>query len=239
MARRSCQHLCMVDKRLVAIFLGWAAATTTANAGMTVFTLTDMARLRLESLSFFIVAFLLIALAVKALWNHLAKAIPSWPRLGYSRALAMVFLSGLLFYVVLTMISGARELLTPGAWEKQGVGYRLRAAPDDALPDKETRRQNMQGLRDAIWAYAENHQGEAPASPFSPGMDAAVWRFPAGGFYALVPGTKPGVGRGIIAYEPASAGPRRVVLLADGSVGDLPEGTLNSRVIQQLEQLQP
>jgi len=29
---------------------------------------------------------------------------------------------------VLTMISGARELMTPGAWEKDGAIYRLKGA---------------------------------------------------------------------------------------------------------------
>ncbi len=38
----------------------------------------------------------------------------------------MVVLWGLLFTVVLAMISGARELMTPGAWEKQGATYRLK-----------------------------------------------------------------------------------------------------------------
>ncbi len=32
---------------------------------------------------------------------------------------------GLLFVLVLTMISGARELMTPGAWEKEGFTYVL------------------------------------------------------------------------------------------------------------------
>ena len=45
------------------------------------------------------------------------------PRLSYSKALAMVVLWGLLFVVVLTMISGARELMTPGAWKKNGITY--------------------------------------------------------------------------------------------------------------------
>jgi hypothetical protein len=30
-----------------------------------------------------------------------------------------------LFLLVLTMISGARELMTPGAWEKKGFTYQL------------------------------------------------------------------------------------------------------------------
>lgn len=226
--------------RLIVVSLGaWLLATGSAQAGMTVVTLTDLARLRLESLSFFVVAFLLIALGVKGLWNHLAKALPNLPRLNYSRALALVFLSGLLFYVVLTMISGARELLTPGAWEKQGVGYRLRGDEGGGLPDKETRRESMRKLRDAIWAYAEANNGAAPASPFAKGVESDLWRFTAGGFYAAVPGAKPGAGREVLVYEPSSAGPRRVVLLADGNVEDLPESTLHGRVEEQLRSLKP
>ena len=41
--------------------------------------------------------------------------------------MAAVVLWGLLFMLVLTMISGARELLTPGAWEKKGATYQLKA----------------------------------------------------------------------------------------------------------------
>jgi len=218
---------------------GWLVATLPADAGMTVVTLTDLARLRLESLSFFVVSFLLIALGVMGLWNHLAKALPKLPRLGFTRALSLVFLSGLLFYVVLTMISGARELLTPGAWEKQGVGYRLRGDQGLVPPDKEARRETMRALRDSIWAYAEAHEGAAPGSPFAPSMETRLWRYPGGGFHALVPGVRPGVGRDVLAYEPAAAGPRRVVLLADGSVEDMPEGTLHRMVEAQLRNLHP
>jgi len=206
---------------------------------MTVITLTDLAKLRLESLSFFVVLFLLIALGVKGLWNHLAKAVETLPRLSYSRALALVFLSGLLFYVVLTMISGARELLTPGAWEKQGVGYRLREEGKSEVPDKATRREAMRELRDSIWAYAEAHDGAAPPSPFATGVETDQWRFAGGGFYGLVPGVKPGVGRNILAYEPSTAGPRRLVLLADGSIEDFPESTVTARIGDQLREIEP
>jgi hypothetical protein len=97
----------------------------------------------------------------------------------------------------------------------------------------------MRVLRDAIWAHAETHEGAAPASPFAPGMNLDLWRYPAGGFYAIAPGVKPGVGRGILVFEPSAAGPRRVVLLADGSVEDLPEGTLHSRMENQLRNHHP
>ena len=105
-----------------------AALALPALAGMPSYTLTDVARMRLETISFFTVAFLVFAALVKLLWNCLAADFPKLPRMTYTKALAAVVLWGLLFMLVLTMISGARELLTPGAWEKKGATYQLKGA---------------------------------------------------------------------------------------------------------------
>ncbi len=128
----------------------WLMAGGSASAGMTVVTLTDIARARIDALSFFLVAYLVIAWVVKLIWNQLGKTFPVMPQLRYLQALGVVFMTGLLFYVVLTMISGARELLTPGAWEKQGSGYRLR---EEGRADitKEDRRAALRELQLAIW----------------------------------------------------------------------------------------
>lgn len=87
--------------------------------------LTEVARARIENLSFFLAGFFLSALGVKWLWNVLQKDFTRLPRLTYGKALALVTLWGLLFVLILTMISGARELMTPGAWKRDGVTYRL------------------------------------------------------------------------------------------------------------------
>jgi hypothetical protein len=81
---------------------------------------------RLQTISFFIAVFLAAAGIVRLLWNALAKDFSRLPRLTYMKALALVFLWGMLFLFVLTMISGARELMTPGAWEPNGATYKLR-----------------------------------------------------------------------------------------------------------------
>ena len=98
----------------------------TAHAGMPSFDLSDIAKARFDTISFFLALILLLALCVKGLWNALAKDFQKMPRLTYPKALAAVTLWGLLFLIVLSMISGARELMTPGAWEKQGVTYKLK-----------------------------------------------------------------------------------------------------------------
>lgn len=203
----------------------WLFSTGIASAGMTVVTLTDVAAARIDALSFFLVTYGVISLVVKGIWNQLAKSFSSLPKLKYREALGVVFVTGLLFYVVLTMISGARELLTPGAWEKQGSGYRLRGEERAALT-KDERRKALSELKEAIWDFAKTSGGKAPPVPFGGEVAAGLWNFGDGGLYALVPGVKPGGGREVMVYEPSMAGGRRFVLLADGSIEDRAEGDL-------------
>lgn len=115
-------------KRGGAVGLLLLAVSSPAHAGMPQITLSDIAAARFDSISFFLVLLLLLAWLVQLLWNLLGRDFRKLPRLSYPRALAAVTLWGLIFLLVLTMISGARELLTPGAWEKQGATYRLRDA---------------------------------------------------------------------------------------------------------------
>jgi hypothetical protein len=206
-----------------------------AFAGMTTVTLTDIASARLDALSFFVFTYLLISWVVKLIWNQLAKSFSSLPRLKYREALGVVFVSGLLFYVVLTMISGARELLTPGAWEKQGKGYRLREEEVVAM-SKSERRDALAELKDAIWDYAKANEGKMPSGPFSGVLEQELWEFGDGGMYALVADVKVGEGRGVLVYEPASAGARRYVLLADGSIEDWAEGNLKREIDKKLSE---
>ena len=106
--------------------LAIALSALPAHAGMPYPpTLTDIARLRVEAISFFLFILLACAGLIQLLWNRLRTTFIRLPRLSYPKALGLVMLWGLLFIIVLAMISGARELMTPGAWEKQGATYRL------------------------------------------------------------------------------------------------------------------
>lgn len=90
------------------------------------YTLTYLAGLRLVSISFFLLVLFLSAVAIRWIWNSLRPAFTSLPKLSYWRSVGLVVLWGLLFTIIMTMISGARELLTPGAWEHHGATYRLK-----------------------------------------------------------------------------------------------------------------
>src|SRR5690606_35343815 len=89
----------------------------------TILRLNEEPHQRLQVISFFLLGIGVSAAGVMALWNLLARDLQNMPRLSFPKAASLVVLCGLLFVVVLTMISGARELMTPGAWKKSGVTY--------------------------------------------------------------------------------------------------------------------
>lgn len=140
--------------------------------GMPVVTLSDIARLRLDSISFFLFLIVLATFVFRLCWNTIAADFPKLPQLTIRKSLAMVTLWGLVFLLALTMISGARELLTPGAWEKQGFTYKLRtegasATSDVTLPLHEhnllSRRQRLSQAYALLENYAAEHDRKFPA----------------------------------------------------------------------------
>ncbi|MBK6999006.1 MAG: hypothetical protein IPH35_03195 [Rhodoferax sp.] len=110
------------------LFLLLFGLADVAMAGMPVISLSDMAKLRLSGISFFVVLILLVALLVRFLWNFLRRDFPKLPSLDFKRSLALVLLLGLCFNLILLMISGTRELMTPGAWEKRGATFKLKSS---------------------------------------------------------------------------------------------------------------
>ncbi|MDH5478244.1 MAG: hypothetical protein OEY50_07915 [Nitrospinota bacterium] len=87
--------------------------------------LTQLGRFRFQALSFFIFVFLFVSFLFQKLWNYLRKDFDRLPHLSYWRSVGFVLAWALAFNIVLAMISGARELMTPGAWELQGATYKL------------------------------------------------------------------------------------------------------------------
>jgi hypothetical protein len=202
-----------------------------AGAGMPMVTLTDVARMRLENISFFLAGLLLTSAAIQVVWNRLRGDFPILPRLSYGKALGVVVLWGLLFVLVLTMISGARELMTPGAWDKQGKTYRLAAstaassepgASRDQMRDH-ARRQKLEELRVALWGYGDSHKGHFPPDRASSAIPADKWTVPhpSGMRYVYEAGQSAGRGSAPLAYEPELFGSRRFVLLTNGDIREM------------------
>ena len=196
-------------------------------------TLTDVARLRLQGISFFLLGLLLSAGVVMAVWNFLARDFPKLPRLSYLKACGVVVLWGLLFVVVLTMISGARELLTPGAWEKAGLTYQLKeddeAARQRLAAQWRDRHAQLSGpLWLALSEHALRHDGNFPSRADDLAADRAVWDVPAipGTRYVYVPGRTRSGPPLPLAYEPEVFDGKHFVLLTSGRIEELPFGEI-------------
>ena len=192
-------------------------------AGMPSLRLTDVGEMRLQTISFFVVVFLACSLVVKWLWNGLRADFTKLPRLTYRRSLAMVSLWGLLFILVLTMISGARELMTPGAWEPKpnALTYQLKsnAASDQLM----ARRVKLTALQTALWDYAARHGGALPASREDGDIIASTWETPevSGAPYVYVAGRRVREGHALVAYEPPVFSPPLLGLFSDGTIREL------------------
>lgn len=190
----------------------------TAHAGMTVYDLTDVARLRLEDISFFAFLLLLATLGIRFLWNFLARDFPRLPRLTFAKALSLTALLSLLMLLLLVMISGAREILTPGAWYRQASHYR----PSD-IGNREMRQQSMESLRAALMQYAYTHEGHFPPHDYVSEIPSKIWESPdnTGTRYIYVGGLTLSQSNSVLACEPRNFGEERAVLFASGKIQSL------------------
>jgi hypothetical protein len=205
------------------VVLGDARA---ALAGMPVILLNDLARMRIQTISFFLLCLLICSWVIGKIWNALRADFPWLPYLTYRKATGLVVLWGLLFALILTMISGARELMTPGAWRKEGLTYKLaeteeHPAAESRPPEKEVSRlQALDRLRIALWTYARHHEGHFPKTSSAPEILEEVWRVPGPSRmkYLYTPGLVADRGATPLAYEPGLFGKDRFVLLTSGQI---------------------
>jgi hypothetical protein len=187
-----------------------------------VFRLSDPTTSRLASLSFFVAVLLVCAAVIRWLWNYLRRDFPRLPYLSYGKAVAGVMLWGLLFFIVLTMISGARELMTPGAWKRQGFTYTLATAADESVENAAVllRRQHLERLRTALWRYAATHGGRFPPRADYTALPAELWEVPdSGGLrYLYAGGLSADESATLLVCEPELEPGRRFALQTNGDL---------------------
>jgi hypothetical protein len=207
-------------------------------AGMPGVSLSDFGALRLQGISFFALAFVICSWVVRQVWNGLQRDFPRLPRLSFGKALGVVFLWGLLFVLVLTMISGARELMTPGAWVKNGSTYRLAdttARTDDPSSGSTliARREiQIQRLWSALVLFAARHERRFPSATEAVELDETLWQLPdrqAARFY-YVAGPDLDEPERILAYEPAVYGDDPFVLMSSGKIMQMSRQLLRDKL---------
>jgi len=224
-------------KRTPAVVLVVLLLTRQALAGMPTPRLTESVTMQLSTISFFLMALLVSALVIKWLWNWLARDFKRLPRVTYRVSLGLVTLWGILFVLVLTMIAGARELLTPGAWQQHGFLYKLDGAPKETEPAVTTedqqlaeRQEQLRLLKERLWEYAAKNKGRFPESTEGVG-DESLWRTPGavGLMYRYNSGMSANGSGEVLVYEPG-IGDTRLVLLTDGSIIELEAAALYQRL---------
>jgi hypothetical protein len=193
---------------------------------------TNAVDARVQAVSFFVACLLASAWGVQRLWNALGRDFQRLPQIGYGRALSFVCLWGCLFIIVLTMISGARELMTPGAWRKQGWTYQLAAAPPS--DNGEPRREALDRLRIALWQSARDHDGQFPARDDLT-VESDLWKIPGGlGLkFSYVPNRQLESAGRLLVYEPEGNGPERFVLLTNGVIGTMTTGEIEKLLAEK------
>lgn len=91
--------MCRRWRNVLAVLAAWLATSATALAGMgsitledipRVLTLSNLAKLRLDAISFFLACILGSAWAIKLVWNSFAKDFPRLPRISYLRSLGLM-----------------------------------------------------------------------------------------------------------------------------------------------------
>jgi hypothetical protein len=213
------------------------AGTRPVMAGMPSFSLTEVAEARLDTISFFLFAFALSALVLRGAWNVLARDFAWMPRLRYPSALAVLVVSGLFVYVALSLIAGARELMTPGAWVRTGSTHRLATPERDPKPWLEAaRRTALENLRDNLWEFAAVNEGALPPHRLDEAIPQSNWSgvHPLGEPYGYIPGGRPGEGSRVIVFEPDAYGPFRFALQENGTVVKLTAAELSARLHQEV-----
>jgi hypothetical protein len=133
----------------------------------------------------------------------------------------LTFILGLGMSLVLSMISGARELFTPGAWQRNGITYKIAPTASDKEQLLYVRKKKLRHLQKALWLYADGNGQQLPVNTYSSTVAPELWRtvHPTGARYEYRAGdhTLGGPPR-VLAFEPQVYEAERWVLYTDGRI---------------------
>jgi hypothetical protein len=125
------------------------------------------------------------------------------------------------------MISGARELMTPGAWKKDGATYKLASTTDNGdsgVAGFSERFDRLKDLSQRLRKFAAEHEGNFPATEDESMLLPEHWLVPhQGGLrYVYVAGRKNTDRDTPLVYEPSVDGGKVLVVMAAGDILEMP-----------------
>jgi hypothetical protein len=163
-------------------------SASTVYAGMPMPTLSKYGADRFIGISTAVfIVMVVAAIPVMFCWNALVADSNHFKRLNYPKALGVVFLGGCFFSLVLAMVAGSRELFSPGAWIPKGIVSQTaydaemeqlaKAKNADELSLETERFRAITKLRNALQKFAQEHDGQLPAS-IEESMFGNLWLIP-------------------------------------------------------------
>jgi hypothetical protein len=221
-----------ITKIFAFLLLAVLGFVSSAQAGMTVYGLSDIYKIRLEEISFFIFLLLACTFLFRFLWNYAVKGFDFLPKIKFVQAFCLALLFGLLMLLILAMISGIREVLTPEAWRRQGSSYRLN---DPSQEPARTR--SLEQLRGALFDYARANQGRFPAHDFVPEIPDKLWESPdqLGTHYIYFGGLATNDVHAMLAAEPVDFGDLRFVLMVSGEIQQVSSDQIKQALLKRVQ----
>ena len=205
-----------------------------ALAGMPTILLNDLARMRLQAVSFFLGCFLLSSWGIQRIWNAARDDFPRLPRLSYARANGLVAPLGAVVRPCLDHDLGSPGVDDARRWKKEGITYKLAEDVPKADPETERRemrrRHTLDRLRAALWTYARHHDGHFPPNAMPPEIPDDAWRVPDPSEmrYLYRAGLIADRDAVPLAYEPGIFGHERFVLLTSGEIVRMDDQNLST-----------
>ena len=209
--------------------------------------LNSFTEAHVSGISFWLAILWILASMFHRYWNTLASKVGRLPMLSMGKALIILF--------TVALCSGLSMTLFPLIRERMAVAYGLKGPKErPELWLEAARQRGMEQLKEALWRYAQSHDGKlpddeavseiTPATWMAPDPDRSTYVYiprsdiPTGTFrYKEAPPDPDGVAfftgdpRGyVIAYEPNSFGTARLTLLSTGELVKLTVASLTERV---------
>ncbi len=173
-------------------------------AGMPTVRLTPEVRGHLSGISSSLFVVLIVAsFLIFFCWNRFVRGT-ELPKISWFKSIIVALLGGILFCLILVMIAGSRELLTPGAWKQNGVLYELAdnqkdladmsaydpvtLVPMNDLPESlaAARYAAVVRLRNELVRFQHDHFGRLPENIVISDFDPAYWVIPVSGGLTFV-----------------------------------------------------
>ena len=144
--------------------------------------------LRINMISFFLALLVFCSYFIKNTWNQIRVDFLYLPRLTFKKSFLITSMIGLLLLVFMTFTIGANKFITAETWSNKTIKESsdhtqqeekvLNREEDEKYVLSLKRKLHLQQLKDALWKYASENEGDFPESIGSSEFPDEYWILP-------------------------------------------------------------